>query len=35
MSSMNVKLLDAYLMHEYEIISAYGGVEALEKVGES
>ncbi|WMW24498.1 DUF835 domain-containing protein [Methanolobus sediminis] len=30
--SMNVKLLDAYLMHEYEIISAYGGVEALEKV---
>ncbi|MDK2948609.1 MAG: two-component system, cell cycle response regulator, partial [Methanolobus sp.] len=30
--SMNVKLLDAYLMHEYDIISAYGGVEALEKV---
>jgi two-component system cell cycle response regulator len=30
--SMNVKLLDAYLMHEYEIISAYGGIEALEKV---
>ncbi|MBP1908866.1 DUF835 domain-containing protein [Methanolobus bombayensis] len=32
--SMNVKLLDAYLMHEYEIISAYGGLEALEKVEE-
>jgi two-component system cell cycle response regulator len=30
--SMNVKLLDAYLVHEYEIISAFGGVEALEKV---
>lgn len=30
--SMNVKLLDAYLMHDYEIISAFGGVEALEKV---
>jgi two-component system cell cycle response regulator len=30
--SMNVKLLEAYLMHEYEIISAYSGIEALEKV---
>lgn len=30
--SLNVKLLEAYLMHEYEIISASGGIEALEKV---
>ncbi|TQD26332.1 DUF835 domain-containing protein [Methanolobus vulcani] len=30
--SMNIKLLEAYLMHEYEVISAYGGIEALEKV---
>ncbi len=30
--SLNVKLLEAYLMHEYDIISASGGIEALEKV---
>ncbi|WP_319508290.1 DUF835 domain-containing protein [uncultured Methanolobus sp.] len=30
--SMNVRLLEAYLVHEYEIISASGGIEALEKV---
>ncbi len=30
--SMNVKLLDAYLMHDYDIIPAYCGIEALEKV---
>ncbi len=32
--SMNVKLLEAYLTHEYKIISASGGIEALEKVEE-
>ena len=30
--SMNVRLLEAYLIHEYELISASGGIEALEKV---
>ncbi|KXS44217.1 MAG: hypothetical protein AWU59_676 [Methanolobus sp. T82-4] len=31
---VNVKLLEAYLMNDYEIVTAYGGVEALEKVEE-
>ncbi|SFM16003.1 DUF835 domain-containing protein [Methanolobus profundi] len=30
--AMNVRLLEAYLIHDYDIISASGGVEALEKV---
>ncbi|WMW22368.1 DUF835 domain-containing protein [Methanolobus mangrovi] len=30
--SMNIRLLEAYLMHEYDLISASGGIEALEKV---
>ncbi|MDY0386589.1 MAG: DUF835 domain-containing protein [Methanolobus sp.] len=30
--SLNIKLLEAHLMHEYEIISASGGIEALDKV---
>ncbi|WP_094228381.1 DUF835 domain-containing protein [Methanolobus psychrotolerans] len=30
--SMNIRLLDAYLTHDYEIISASGGIEALDKV---
>ncbi|WP_407357029.1 DUF835 domain-containing protein [Methanolobus sp. WCC5] len=30
--SMNIKLLEAYLKHDYEIISASGGVEALAQV---
>lgn len=29
---VNVKLLEAYLLSDYEIITAYGGMEALEKV---
>ncbi|MDW7733499.1 MAG: DUF835 domain-containing protein [Methanolobus sp.] len=32
--AVNVKLLEAYLMNEYEIFTAYSGMEALEKVGE-
>ncbi|WP_292467472.1 DUF835 domain-containing protein [Methanolobus sp.] len=29
---MNIRLLEAYLTHDYDIFSASGGVEALEKV---
>ena len=31
---MNINLLEAYLMHDYDIIPAYNGAEALEKVKE-